>query len=328
MNPAKRLWPCPFKILELPEELINHTLTYCGSRTLKQLRSTCRKIARIASPLLFSVVHIYPSRRRIRNFIALAATENFCQMVKHIVFYVQPLGNAASEDLHRVVRSFTNLESIIVTTRYRTWMSYYERVEEYTSFNYLLPVIKKAAACQRLQSLKINPGCDLFWLQQSNEGYWPPVSEEGVKLRYQEMGVAFISLRRLEITELRNEIYLVGRVAIFIQQLRKLEELEISYDSTAMLVNRAYTLDDDLPAQLQQKVSCPGLWRLKLALPTTQQSLTVFLEQFADSLQFLDIERVLFTCCVGPWRNKGPDEVFVAEISRRLSLCKSIKYEI
>jgi hypothetical protein len=265
----------------------------------------------------------------MRNFIALAATENLCRMVKHAVFYIQPLGmiSTISEDLHRVVGSFTNLESITVTTRYRIWTPYGEGVDEDTPFSYLLPVIKKATACQRLQSLKINPGCNLFWLQQPNEDHWPPVSEEGVKLRYQEMGVAFISLRRLEITELRNEIYMVGRVAIFIQQLRKLEELEISYDLTAMLGNKAHMLDDDLPAQLQQKVSYPRLWRLKLAVPTTQQSLTVFLEQFADSLQFLDIARVLFAY-MEPWRYKRPDEVFVAEISRRLSLCKSIKYEI
>ena len=259
----------------------------------------------------------------MRNFIALAATENFCQMVKHIVFYIQPLGKiiTTSEDSHRVVGSFTNLESIIVTTRYRIWRPYCEGVNEDTPFNYLLPVIKMAAACQRLQSLKINPGCDLFWLQKPNEGHWPPVSEEGVKLRYQEMGVAFISLRRLEITVLRDEIYMVGRVAIFIQQLRKLEELEISYDLTAMCGNM---LDGDLPARLQQKVSCPGLWRLTLAVPTTQESLIVFLEQFADSLQFLDIEEVLFAYM----EPKRPDEVFVAEISRRLPLCKSIKYEI
>ena len=108
------------------------------------------------------------------------------------------------------------------------------------------------------------------------------------------MGVAFIGLRRLEITELRKEIHMAGHVAIFIQQLRKLEELEVSYKSTTMLRNRAHTLHDDLPAQLQQKVSCLGLWRLKLAVPTTQQSLTVFLEQFADSLRSLDIKGVLF----------------------------------
>ena len=262
----------------------------------------------------------------MRNFIALAATENFCQMVKHTVFYIQPLGmiNTTSEDLRRVVGSFTNLKSITVTTRYRTVNLYCEGDGGDTPFNYLLPVITKAAACQGLQSLRINPDCDLFWFQQPNEGHWPPVSEESVKLRYQEMGVAFISLRRLEITELKNGIYIVGRVAIFIQQLRKLEELEISYDSAAMLGNRAHMLDDDLPAQLQQKISCPRLWRLKLAVPTTRQSLTVFLEQFADSLQFLDIKGVLFAY-IEP---KRPDEVFVAEILRRLSLCKSIKYEI
>lgn len=268
----------------------------------------------------------------MRDFIALATTENFCQMVKHIVFYIQPLGttrgtDTTSEDLHRVVGLFTNLKSIIITTHYRNWIKYYGEGEEFTSFNYLLPVIKKAAACQRLKSLKINADCSLFWPPQSNKGYWPLVPKEGVKLGYQEMGVAFINLRRLEITELRNEIYMAGHVAIFIQQLRKLEELEISYGSTAMLGNRAYMLDDDLPAQLQQKVSCPGLWRLKLAVPTTQRSLTVFLEQFADSLQSLDIEWVQFAY-IEPGGSERPDEVFVAEISRRLSLCKSIKYEI
>jgi len=267
----------------------------------------------------------------MRTYIALAAAEDFCQMVKHIVFHIQPLGtimgtDTTSEDLHGWVGLFTNLKSIIITTHYGTWISYYGEGEEVMSFNYLLPGIKKAAACQRLKSLKINADCSLFWPQQSNEGYWPPVPKEGVKLGYQEMGVAFINLRRLEITELRNKIYMAGHVAIFIQQLRKLEELEISYDSTAMLGNRAHMLDDDLPAQLQQKVSCPGLWRLKLAVPTTQQSLTVFLEQFADSLQSLDIEGVLFAY-IEPRRSERPDEVFVAEISRRLSLCKSIKYE-
>ena len=264
----------------------------------------------------------------MRNFIALAATENFCQMVKHTIFYIQRLGmiNIKSEDLRRVVGSFTNLKSITVTTRYQIWNVYCKGGGGDTPFKYLLPVITKAAACQGLQSLRINPDCNLFWLQP-NEGHRPPVSEESVKLRYQKMGVAFISLRRLEITELKNEIYMVGRVAIFIQQLRKLEELEISYDPTAMLRNKAHMLDDDLPAQLQQKVSCPRLWRLKLAVPTTRQSLTVFLEQFADSLQFLDIARVLFAY-MKPWRYKRPNEVFVAEISRRLSLCKSIKYEI
>ena len=271
----------------------------------------------------------------MRNFITLAATEDFCRMVKHIVFYIQPLGmiDTISEDLHRVVGPFMNLKSIIITTRYGD-PAYYERVEEVTSFNYLLPVIKKAAACQRLQSLKINPDFDLFWSQQSDEGWLSPFFKEGVKLRHQEMGVAFTNLRRLEISRLRNvirrlrnEIYTVGYIAIFIQQLRKLEELEISYYSTEMLGCGAHMLDDDLPAQLQQKVSCPGLWRLKLAVPTTQQSLTVFLEQFSDSLQSLDIEGVLFA-----YLERGiierPDEVFVAKISRRLSLCKSIKYKI
>ena len=227
--------------------------------------------------------------------------------------------------LHRIVGPFTNLESIIVTTRYHIWRPYREGVNEDTPFNYLLPVIKMAAACQRLQSLTIDPGCDLFWLQKPNEGHWPAYGRS-VKLRYQEMGVAFISLRRLEITELRNEVYMAGHVSIFIQQLRKLEELEVSYKSTAMLRNRSRMLHVDLPAQLQQKVSCPGLWRLKLAVPTTQQSLTVFLEQFADSLQSLDIEGVLFTY-IEQGRVERPDEIFVAEISRRLSLCKSIKYE-
>lgn len=270
----------------------------------------------------------------MRNFIALAATEDFWQMVKQIVFYINPLGivggtDPTSEDLHRVVGPCTNLKSIIITIRYGIPTSHYKQGEEVSSFNYLLPVIKKAAACQRLQSLKINIDCKDFWFYQPSEDYWcrvaswPLVSGEGVKLKYQEMGVAFISLRRLEITELRNQIYMVGHVAIFIQQLKKLEELEISYNSTAML---GYS-DDDLPAQLQQKVSCPGLWRLKLAVPTTQQSLTVFLEQFADSLQSLDIEGVLFTY-IEQGRVERPDEIFVAEISRRLSLCKSIKYEI
>lgn len=267
----------------------------------------------------------------MRNFIAIAATEDFCQMVKQIVFYIQPPGkimgtDTTSEALHRVVSPFTNLESIIITAGDGTAILSYGRGEKVTLFDYLLPMIKKAAACQRLQSLKINPDCGLFWRRLPNESHWP-VYGRGVKLRYQEMGVAFISLRRLEITELRDKIYIARHVAIFIQQLRKLEELEVSYKSTAMLRNRSRMLHVDLPAQLQQKVSCPGLWRLKLAVPTTQQSLTVFLEQFADSLQSLDIEGVLFTY-IEQGRVERPDEIFVAEISRRLSLCKSIKYEI
>ena len=99
----------------------------------------------------------------MRNFIKLAATENFCQMVKYIVFYIQPLGmiNTISEDLHRVVGPFTNLKSIIITINFQS-PTYYRRAKEDTTFKYLLPVIKRAAACQKLQSLKIHPNCEFF----------------------------------------------------------------------------------------------------------------------------------------------------------------------
>ena len=113
------------------------------------------------------MVHIYSSWRGMRNFIALAATDDFCQMVKHIVFHIQPPGmvmgaDTTSEALHRVVSPFTNLESIIITTSDGTAILYYGKGEKVTSFDYLLPMIKKVAACQRLQSLKINPDCNLF----------------------------------------------------------------------------------------------------------------------------------------------------------------------